>query len=135
MTIRSFEVQDETAVVQLWRDCNLVVPQNDPHHDIQLKLQHQPELFLVAEQDGEIVGSAMGGYDGHRGWIYYLAVAPTSRRRGLGRQLVEAVAERLQSVGCPKLNLMVRGTNLEVLEFYKRLGFKDDNVVTLGKRF
>jgi ribosomal protein S18 acetylase RimI-like enzyme len=135
MTIRTFAPADTEPVVQLWRDCNLVVPQNDPLTDIELKLAHQPELFLVAEYEGQIVGSAMGGYDGHRGWIYYLAVAPGFRRRGLGRQLVEAVAGRLKAIGCPKLNLMVRGTNLEVLEFYKRLGFKDDNVVTLGMRF
>lgn len=136
MKIRPFEPRDEQAVVQLWTECGLVVPWNDPRRDIRRKRKVQPEMFLVAydEPEGRIVGAVMAGYDGHRGWINYLAVNPQYRRKGIGRQLMTEAERCLRAAGCPKINLQVRGTNTEVLAFYRGIGFKDDDVVSLGKR-
>ena len=128
----SSEYQD--AVVDLWRKCNLVVPQNDPVEDIQRKLVFQPDLFFVALVEGKVVGSIMVGYEGHRGWMNYLAVLPEHQRRGYGRKLVEKAVDELKRLGCLKVNLQVRRSNVSVVEFYKHLGFKDDDVVGLGKR-
>ena len=128
----SSEYQDE--VVDLWRKCDLVVPQNDPVEDIQRKLVFQPALFFVALLDGKVVGSLMVGYEGHRGWLNYLAVLPEHQRRGYGRKLVEKAVYELKKLGCLKVNLQVRRSNVSVVEFYKHLNFKDDDVVGLGKR-
>jgi ribosomal protein S18 acetylase RimI-like enzyme len=128
----SSEYQD--AVVDLWRKCNLVVSQNDPVEDIQRKLVFQPDLFFVALLDGKVIGSIMVGYEGHRGWMNYLAVLPEHQRRGYGRKLVEKAVDELKRLGCLKVNLQVRRSNVSVVEFYKHLGFKDDDVVGLGKR-
>jgi ribosomal protein S18 acetylase RimI-like enzyme len=132
--IRSFEPSDEDAVVRLWRECGLVVPWNDPHRDIVRKLKVQPEMFLVGCLDGELVGTVMAGYEGHRGWINYLAVAPAHRRCGIGRALMKEAEARLKAMGCPKVNLQVRGDNTEVIEFYRRIGFILEDRVSLGKR-
>ena len=134
MKIRPFEIKDEEQVIALWKECKLVVPWNDPKKDIQRKLKVNPELFLVGELDGEIVGSIMGGYEGHRGWVNYLAVSPSHQKKGLGRQLMEAVEIKLREIGCPKINLQVRETNLEVIKFYKAIGYDLDNVIGMGKR-
>jgi ribosomal protein S18 acetylase RimI-like enzyme len=128
----SSEYQD--AVVDLWRKCNLVVPQNDPVEDIQRKFAFQPDLFFVALLDGKVIGSIMVGYEGHRGWMNYLAVLREHQRRGYGRKLVEKAVDELKRLGCLKVNLQVRKSNVSVVEFYKHLGFKDDDVVGLGKR-
>lgn len=121
-------------VVQLWTDCGLVVPWNNPHSDIQRKLGVQPELFLVGSLAGKIVATAMAGYDGHRGWINYLSVHPDHQRTGIGRCMMEEAEIRLRAAGCPKINLQVRRTNAKVIEFYKRIGYKLDDVVSFGKR-
>ena len=134
LVVRPFELADQDAVIELWRRCGLVVPQNDPERDIALKLQVQPELFLVGTLDEQVIASVMAGYEGHRGWINYLAVAPEYRRRGIGRRIMEVAEEKLRDLGCPKINLQVRTTNLAVIEFYKRLGFAEDAVTSLGKR-
>lgn len=136
MNVRTFEQQDEQAVVRLWTTCGLVVPWNDPHRDIQRKLKVQPEMFLVAcfEPDSRIVGTVMAGYDGHRGWINYLAVHPEHRRKGIGRQLMSEAERRLRAAGCPKINLQVRSGNASVIAFYREAGFTPDDVVSLGKR-
>ncbi|MGQ7957408.1 GNAT family acetyltransferase [Pseudomonas sp. SP16.1] len=134
MHIRPFQPADEAAVIDLWQRCELTRPWNDPQQDIRRKLGVQPELFLVGEVDGQLVASAMAGFDGHRGWVNYLAVCPTQRRRGLGRQLMTAVEQRLEALGCPKLNLQVRDGNQAVLAFYERLGYRIEPLVSLGKR-
>lgn len=134
MEIRSFSVDDADEVVALWNACELVVPWNDPVKDIDRKLAHSPELFLVGEVDFRIVASAMGGFDGHRGWIYYLAVSPDCRRMGLGRAIVAEVTKRLLEQGCPKVNIMVRESNQAIVGFYKALGYQSDPVVTLSQR-
>ena len=134
MDIRPYELCDEESVVQLWTDCGLVVPWNDPRRDIQRKLKVQAGMFLVACLDNRVVATVMAGYDGHRGWINYLAVSPHCRRKGVGRRMVEEAEALLRAAGCPKINLQVRSTNDAVIGFYKRIGFKTDDVVSLGKR-
>nr|WP_100549359.1 MULTISPECIES: GNAT family acetyltransferase [unclassified Pseudomonas] len=134
MHIRPFQLSDEAAVVDLWQRCDLTRPWNDPHKDIQRKLTVQPELFLVGEIDGKLVASAMAGYEGHRGWVNYLAVCPQQRQQGLARQLMAYIEEQLLALGCPKLSLQVRDTNAAALAFYERLGYKVDASVSLGKR-
>jgi ribosomal protein S18 acetylase RimI-like enzyme len=132
--MRSFEASDEEAVVALWEACGLVVPWNDPHQDIAAKLAFQPRLFLVALSGGKRVGAVMAGYEGHRGWINYLAVDPELQGTGLGRVIMEEAERRLRELGCPKVNLQVRGSNREVIAFYQALGYRIDDVVSLGKR-
>jgi ribosomal protein S18 acetylase RimI-like enzyme len=134
--IRAYHPQDGAAVVALWQACGLVVPQNDPYADLRLKHDYQPDLFLVGRgcEDGRVLATVMAGYDGHRGWINYLAVDPAHRRRGIGRQMLAAAETRLRALGCPKINLQVRRTNRAVIDFYHRVGFRDDDVVSLGKR-
>ena len=134
MKIRAFSIADEAAVIELWRRCDLVRPWNDPHKDIQRKLSTQPELFLVGEIAGQLVASIMAGFDGHRGWVNYLAVSLEHRNAGLGRTLMRYVEAALEARGCPKLNLQVRTTNHAVLDFYRRIGYATDEVVSLGKR-
>lgn len=134
MLIRAFEQADEEAVVALWQQCDLVRPWNDPHLDIQRKLAIQPELFLVAASGSGIIGSVMCGYEGHRGWVNYLAVSPAHQNMGLGRRLMQSAESTLESLGCPKLNIQVRDTNEGVLAFYEKLGYTVDPVVSLGKR-
>jgi ribosomal protein S18 acetylase RimI-like enzyme len=132
--IRPFQPGDESAVVQLWEQCDLVRPWNDPHKDILRKLEVRPEWFLVGVIDGQIVASLMLGYDGHRGWLNYLAVAPEFQRRGFARAIVLEAERLLQEAGCPKINLQVRTTNSGVIEFYRALGYAMDEVVSMGKR-
>lgn len=134
MTIRPFQSGDESAVVQLWRNCDLVRPGNDPHKDIRRKRAAQPELFLVGVDGGRIVATVMAGYEGHRGWLNYLAVAPDHQRSGFGRQIVAEAEIRLRALGCPKINLQVRRSNAGVIKFYRKIGFSEDDVVSMGKR-
>jgi ribosomal protein S18 acetylase RimI-like enzyme len=133
-SIRPFRIQDEAALIALWEAAGLTRPWNDPHRDIARKLAVQPELFLVAELDGELVGSVMAGYDGHRGWVNYLVVAVARRRRGYARALMTEAETQLRAAGCPKLNLQVREGNQDALEFYARIGYGQDHVFSLGKR-
>jgi ribosomal protein S18 acetylase RimI-like enzyme len=134
LNIRPFHPQDEEQVIALWMECNLIVPQNDPKKDIQRKLKVNPELFLVGVVNDEIVATIMGGYEGHRGWVNYLAVSPSHQRKGYGRQIMEHVEAKLRAMGCAKINLQVRETNLAVIEFYKAIGYAVDHVIGMGKR-
>lgn len=134
MEIRPYEDGDGGAVVALWRACDLVVPWNDPVRDIQRKLRAQRELFLVGSLDGRLVATVMAGYDGHRGWINYLAVAAECRGRGFGRRMMDAAEARLRAMGCPKINLQIRKSNPAAIGFYRSLGFVEDESVSMGKR-
>jgi ribosomal protein S18 acetylase RimI-like enzyme len=134
MDIRPFEHADEAAVIALWQACNLTRPWNDPHKDIQRKLQVRPDLFLVGVKEGMVVATLMAGYDGHRGWINYLAVDPSNRRRGFGRAIMAEAERRLRESGCPKINLQVRTSNEEAVAFYRGIGYNLDDVVSFGKR-
>jgi len=134
MQIRPFHSDDQEAVISLWRRCNLVRAWNDPAKDIHRKLQIRPDLFLVGLIGGQIIGSVMAGYEGHRGWLNYLAVDPEHQRQGYARAIVDEAERLLREAGCPKINLQVRTSNHEVIEFYRRIGYSDDEVVSLGKR-
>ncbi|WP_144148249.1 GNAT family acetyltransferase [Paraburkholderia sp. BCC1884] len=139
LSIRRFDARDTDAVVALWQDAfpeyrDLTRPQRNPHLSIANKLTTQPELFFVATLDGRIVGTVMGGYDGHRGWLYSLAVDTAVRRHGIGTRLVAHVEQALTERGCPKLNLQVLSAKTDIRAFYEALGYRADAVVSLGKR-
>ena len=134
MAIRQFNGADVDAVVELWEACGLTRSWNDPRKDIARKLDVQPELFLVMEQDARVAGTAMVGFDGHRGWVNYLAVHPDFRSRGFGRELMQRAEALLLGLGCPKINLQVRAGNEAVLGFYRNLGYAEDPVASMGKR-
>ena len=134
MQIRPYLPSDEDSVVALWQECGLTRAWNDPRKDIARKLTEQPELFLVGTVASELVATAMIGFDGHRGWVYYLAVAPGHRKQSHGRALMDEAERRLIARGCPKINLLVRSSNTAVVEFYRSLGYDQDDCVSLGKR-
>ena len=130
--VRVFKETDEARVIELWTFGGLVKAWNDPKKDIARKLKVQRELFLVAELEGVVVGVVMAGYEGHRGWVNYLAVDIGQRRRGIGTALMRDAERRLRLVGCPKINLQVRRENTDVQAFYAALGFTEDAAVSLG---
>ncbi len=132
--VRPYRPGDREALVELWSACELTRPWNDPYRDIERKLARDPENLLVVEHDGNLVGSVMVGYEGHRGWVNYLAVNPGHRGQGLGRLLMERAEEILRGLGAAKLNLQVRSSNEAALGFYERLGYKQDEAVSMGKR-
>jgi ribosomal protein S18 acetylase RimI-like enzyme len=135
MHIRDYRERDEQIVVALW---NHVLPDAAPHNDpatsIRKKLAVDRDLLLVAEIDGVVVGTAMGGYDGHRGWIYSVAVRPEHCRRGIGSALVRRLEAILSERGCLKVNLQVRASNREVTAFYEKLGYEVEERISMGKR-
>jgi ribosomal protein S18 acetylase RimI-like enzyme len=134
MRIRTYRPEDRAALLDLWRRCDLLRPWNDPVKDIERKLAEQPGGLFVGEDGGEMMASMMVGYDGHRGWLNYLAVCPRHRRRGHGRTLMAHAEGWLHERGCPKINLQVRAANHPARAFYHALGFQTDEVVSLGKR-
>ena len=134
MVIQRYSDELREQLINLWIAAELVVPQNNPERDIQAKLDHSPNLLLVALDDNKLIGSIMLGYEGHRGWLNYLAVDPGHRGEGLGSRLVEAAIEQLTGLGCQKVNLQVRTGNAAAIKFYENLGFSYDNVVSLGLR-
>ena len=133
MKIRPYAAADEDAVVELWRACGLL-RWSDPRKDIARKIKVNPEWFLVGETDGRVMATCMIGYEGHRGWINFLAVAAEFRGGGQGRALMTEAERILRGVGCAKINLQVRSTNTQVIAFYEKLGFETDPLVGMGKR-
>jgi len=134
MHIRAFQPDDESAVIQLWERSGLTRSWNDPQKDIARKLRVQPEWFLVGLLDERLIASVMAGFDGHRGWINYLAVDPDFQRAGYARALMERAERMLHEFGCPKINLQIRKDNLEAIAFYENIGFTEDAAVSFGKR-
>jgi ribosomal protein S18 acetylase RimI-like enzyme len=132
--IRAFQMADKATLVSLWQLCELTVPWNNPYKDIARKLKIQPELFLVGVQNSLLIASVMGGYDGHRGWINYLAVHPDFQGQGYAQQMMKSVESELRKIACPKINLQIRSGNAKVMKFYQKLGFTDDRVLSMGKR-
>ena len=134
MLVRPFQLSDEESVIALWQACGLIRPVNDPRKDIRRKMAVNPELFLVGILDDQVIASAMAGYDGHRGWINYLGVHPDHQRKGYARKIMDEAEKLLQQRGCPKINLQVLISNHKAIEFYQRIGFAADQVVSMGKR-
>ena len=143
MEIRAFAPADTETVVALWEECGLTRPWNDPRRDIERKLQVQPELFLVGTERVEtadggvqeaVVATAMAGHEGHRGWLYYVAVAPGHRGGGRARQIVAEAERLLLEAGCPKVQLMVRSGNDTAEATWGSLGYEQSDVVVYGKR-
>jgi ribosomal protein S18 acetylase RimI-like enzyme len=143
--VRSFAPGDRTRVARLWEACGLTRPWNNPYRDIDRKLERDAGLLLVGEAPasgaadgttttGRVVATVMAGYDGHRGWINYLAVDPDHRGEGHGRAMMEAAETRLLALGCPKVNLQVRTDNPDAVAFYEALGYSVDAVVSMGRR-
>jgi ribosomal protein S18 acetylase RimI-like enzyme len=132
--IRTFRSDDEPDVIDLWRQCGLIVPWNNPETDIQRKLSTSPDLFYVGLLDDELIASCMAGYDGHRGWIYFLAVKSDYQRKGFASMLIDHAESELIKLGCPKVELMVRKTNENVISFYQSAGYDIDPVMVLSKR-
>ena len=132
--IRRFSPADEPAVVDLWtRVFGYSAPHNEPRSVIREKLAADPELLFVAAIDETVVGTVMGGYDGHRGWIYSLAVEPRFRRQGIAVSLMRHVEAALADRGCRKVNLQIFGTNAEVVRFYERMGYKVEERISMGR--
>jgi GNAT superfamily N-acetyltransferase len=134
LQIRQYVESDRQALIAVWERCGLVVSWNNPEKDIDRKLRKDADLLLVGIIDDNLVATVMGGYDGHRGWINYLAVDPNHRREGLGEQLMLAVEDRLRELGCAKINLQIRRSNTAVISFYEAIDYSEDDVVSYGKR-
>lgn len=136
IVIRAFDTARTEAVVALWHESGLTRPWNDPYEDIRRKLVVQPELFLLAVDDEHdtVVGSVMAGYDGHRGWLYYLATSPARRGEGIARALVAEAERLLEAMGCPKVQLMVRPDNEGARGLYDALGYEPFEIWATGKR-
>ncbi|WP_395945115.1 GNAT family acetyltransferase [Brevundimonas sp.] len=132
--IRPIRDGEDEAVVALWTACGLTRPWNDPKQDLRLAREGATSTVLVTVEDEKVVGSIMVGFDGHRGWVYYLAVDPDRRGRGLGRDLTAAAEAWLSNRGAPKIQLMVRADNTPALDFYERLGLERQTVVVFGRR-
>lgn len=134
MRIRNYELADRDQVISLW---NVVFPgatgRNDPGDSIDRKVVADDGLFFVVVDDDKIIGTAMAGYDGHRGWLYSVAVAPDRRRSGIGSQLIRHAEQELLERGCPKINLQILPENAEVVSFYESLGFKIEERISMGK--
>jgi ribosomal protein S18 acetylase RimI-like enzyme len=132
--IRQFVPNDTNRVIFIWEQCDLVRSWNNPNFDIQRKLNFQKELFFVGLLNDEIIATAMFGYDGHRGWLNYFAVLPNFQKRGFGKKLMTFGEMALVEKGCPKLNLQIRNDNTKAINFYQKVGYKEDAAVSFGKR-
>lgn len=134
MRIQELPDDRHAEAVQLWRDCGLTRPWNDPDADLARALAGPASTVLAAIADDQLVGTAMVGHDGHRGWVYYLASHPERRGSQIGRELMAACERWLVERGVPKIQFMVRSDNSPVLDFYAHLGYQPQDVVVLGRR-
>lgn len=134
MHIRDFDLQDKLGLVELWDRCGLTRSWNDPDRDIERKLESRNGWLLVGILDDRVVAAVMIGFDGHRGWVNYLAVDPDCQRAGFGRAMMQEAEQRLLAANCPKINLQIRQGNREAVAFYESIGYSADLVVSMGKR-
>ena len=130
---REFQLADYSQVIALWRRVGLIVGRSDSPESLRKKLERDPDLFLVAQEGDRIVGVIVGSYDGRRGWINHLAVAPEHQSAGLGSMLVNQVEERLRPKGCEKVNLLIEPTNERIQGFYEQLGYARDELIFMEK--
>jgi ribosomal protein S18 acetylase RimI-like enzyme len=134
MDVRTMRSEDRAALIELWHACGLTRPWNDPDRDIDLAIGAADAAILVGEEEGRLIACVMVGFDGHRGWVYYLGVVPECQRRGHGRAMFAAAQAWLEARGAPKIQLMLREENQEARHFYEALGLELQPVVTLGRR-
>lgn len=134
MDVREFERADGEEVRELWVASGIRIRPGDDDDSLERFATRNPGMFLVAEEDGRLVGSALAGWDGRRGWLYHVAVRPDARRRRVGRGLVERLEARLREVGCPKVNLIVWSDNEDGMRFWESLGYARETTVEYGKR-
>jgi ribosomal protein S18 acetylase RimI-like enzyme len=137
LRLREFTLEDYDTVLALWQNAGegLGIGRSDTRDEIAKKLQRDPDLFLVAEDDGKIIGTVIGGYDGRRGLIYHLAVARAYRERGIGTMLMNEVERRLRAKGCLRAYLLVKRGNEQVVEFYRQRGWETMDVTLMAKSF
>ena len=131
---RRANLDDCDAVIALWQACGLTRPWNDPAADFERAVSGMTSDIVLLEHDGHLAAAVMVGDDGHRGWVYYLGVAPACRKQGLGRQMMAAAEHWLRDRNAPKIQLMVRDDNEAAIGFYQALGYEVQPVVTMGKR-
>ncbi len=131
--IAQAQAADEAAVIALWEACGLTRPWNDPARDFRLAVEGATSAILILRGEAGLAASVMTGFDGHRGWVYYLAVAPERRRGGLGARMMAAAEAWLRARGAAKIQLMVRDDNEAALGFYEALGLERQEVVVLGR--
>lgn len=134
MKIAPYADRHFAGVKALWEEAFPDDPsRNSAEIAIAAKASEHPELFLLALEDERVIGSVMAGYDGHRGWLYRVAVAKSHRQRGVGKALLHEAEKRLWALGCVKINLQIRGTNQGVTAFYESLGYKVEDRISMGK--
>lgn len=133
MQIREFSITDYEAVRRIWTEAGITMKTSDDLLELLKKLERDSELFLVADEAGAVIGTVMGGWDGRRGWIYHLAVSPAHQKRGTGRLLVEEVERRLRDYGALKINLTLESRNQDAIAFYRRMGYKVDDLIVMSK--
>ena len=130
--MRKFEAADKAGLITLWQR---VFPEDPPHNEpssvIEAKLMVD-DLIFIAESDKEVIGACMAGYDGHRGWLYAVAVDPAHRRKGIGEKLVNHSLQALKELGCIKVNLQIRSSNTGVADFYQSIGFEVEDRLSMG---
>ena len=134
LLIRKYKQGDKQQLVKLLKE---VFPNDPPHNEPSKVLDEKlkvDDLIFVAEKKGKLIGTVMAGYDGRRGWLYSVAVNNSSRRRGVGKALVEYAISALRKMGCIKVNLQIRSTNTEVIGFYTSIGFRMEERVSMGKK-
>lgn len=135
LRIREFKLEDYDEAVKLWKECGLIIRPGDEREGIKLKLERDPDLFLIAEEDGKISGVVMGAWDGRRGWINHLAVTPNHQRKGIGTSLIRELEKRLKGKGAKKVNAQIYQSNQKSVEFFKALGYEvHSDLIMIGKR-
>ena len=134
MEVTKLPTHQFTQAVSLWQECGLTRPWNDPDEDLRRAMSGRNSTVLACQREGELLATAMVGHDGHRGWVYYLAVRQDERQHGLGRALMRSCEAWVMARGVPKLQLMVRTGNEPAILFYARLGYEENDVVVLGRR-
>ena len=134
MRIREFKLEDYNAAMKLWKESGLIIRPGDEPEGIKLKLERDPDLFLVAEENSKILGVVMGAWDGRRGWINHLAVRPEHQRKGIGTVLIHELEKRLTGKGAKKVNAQIYQWNQKSIEFFKALGYEvHSDLVMIGK--
>lgn len=132
MIIRKYQVKDNAALMELWKT---VFPNDPPHNEPSIVIEQKlavDDLIFIAEESSRIVGACIAGYDGHRGWLYAVAVSPDTRRQGTGTRLIHYATQALRKIGCRKVNLQIRADNSAVADFYKSLGFEIEARLSMG---